>query len=51
MQKLNGTMHVQIDHLNLSPSTLITVSCGADVSVLILFVAPLDCGYTLEINY
>lgn len=42
MQKLNGTMHVQIDHSNLSPLPLITVSSGADVSVLILFAAPLE---------
>lgn len=51
VQKLNGTKCVHIDQPNVSPSPLIIVSCGTDVSVLILFAAPLDCSNTLEINY
>lgn len=50
-RKPNGTMHVQIDHSKLPLSPLMTVSSGTDVSVIILFAAPLDCSNTLEINY
>lgn len=49
--ELLAVTSVHTDHPKRSSSSLIAGRSLTDVSVLILFPAPLRCGNTLEINY